>query len=748
MAYQVLARKYRPQLFSDVVGQDHVTRTLLNALAQGRIAHGYIFSGHRGIGKTTIARILAAALNCTSVVGSPERPTEEPCQVCVNCREISSASRQESSIFEEAHSFDVEEIDAATNRGIDDARLLTSKIQTRPTNKSKYKIIILDEAHQITDAAWNALLKTLEEPPEWAVFMFATTQPEDIPQTIRSRCQHFSFHAVKLDDIIAQLRMISVKENITIDDATLSLLAEAGDGSMRDALSIMDQAIASAPLAPAAPGEPAGRPVLEVSQVRELMGSVSNVVYEQLLEAVHANNSADVLSTINRLLDAGNGAPQLARQFVRYLRNTIVAKITNLSPEADATGVAADLLQISPEERNRAARSASLFTEEELSRFLIIMLRTFDELGYRQEQRFHLELGLLKLVHVQRLIPIEDLLRQLGAPATTKTNTTPTAPRSTPPPSAPPVRTTAPTPPTTTSSSPSATPVSPNPVISTTPLASSTTTPVSLTTTPASPTTNPISSTTTPGAPGPDSRTRESSTTATGSTSTPSYFSKSPFDSDNTRKTPTTSATSAIASTEGSLALADRPAPPPESITPQQNTRPHLVVTPPEVTPTPTPQPQAAIHTTPIHTPDLTAEPITAPADALGYDLPALQHAFATALAKTHESASHQIEDAEFSIKDGTLEIQTTVSIKMIPILFNAAADRTLKAVLRDQNLGTLKFKLLPGTAAAASAATPKSNRPAAAGSAADLASKHPRVQQAQEIFSAAIIKVDDLRGK
>jgi DNA polymerase-3 subunit gamma/tau len=428
MAYQVLARKYRPQLFSDVIGQDHVTRTLLNALAQGRIAHGYIFSGHRGIGKTTIARILAAALNCSTPVGSPERPTEEPCRVCVNCREISSASRQENSIFEESHSFDVEEIDAATNRGIDDARLLTSKIQTRPTNKSKYKIIILDEAHQITDAAWNALLKTLEEPPEWAVFMFATTQPEDIPQTIRSRCQHFSFHAVKLDDIVGQLRFISDKEQIAVDDATLTLLAEAGDGSMRDALSIMDQAIASAPLID-------GRPHLEIAQVRELMGSVSNVVYEQILEAVHANNSADVLAILGRLLDAGNGAPQLARQFVRYLRNTIVAKVTGLTPDTAATGNAADLLQISPEERSRAARSAALFTEEELSRFLAIVLRTFDELGYRQEQRFHLELGLLKLVHVQRLIPIEDLLTQLGTkpPSTTITSpritTTPGAPQ-------------------------------------------------------------------------------------------------------------------------------------------------------------------------------------------------------------------------------------------------------------------------------------------------------------------------------
>jgi DNA polymerase-3 subunit gamma/tau len=402
MAYQVLARKYRPQRFSDVAGQDHVTRTLLNALAQGRIAHGYIFSGHRGIGKTTIARILAMALNCTSVVGSAERPTEEPCLVCLNCREISSASRQESSVFEESHSFDVEEIDAATNRGIDDARLLTSKIQARPTNKSKYRIIILDEAHQITDAAWNALLKTLEEPPEWAVFMFATTQPEDIPQTIRSRCQHFSFHAVEFEQIRAQLRKIATEESLLADDEVLALLAEAGDGSMRDALSIMDQAIASAPLLD-------GQPKLDAAQVRELMGTVPNTVFERLLEAIGENQSGPVVEEINRLLNAGNSASQLTRQFVRYLRNVLMARIA---------GERTELLQLSPDERARAGRSALLFSEEDLTRFLGVMLRTFDELNYRQEPRFHLELGLLKLVHLQRLLPVEQLLSQLGgAPA-------------------------------------------------------------------------------------------------------------------------------------------------------------------------------------------------------------------------------------------------------------------------------------------------------------------------------------------
>src|SRR6266540_2211526 len=261
MSYTVLARKYRPQKFSDVIGQDHVVRTLKNALEQQRIAHGYIFSGHRGIGKTTIARILAMALNCRS----GERPTPEPCGVCDSCREIREGS---------VGAMDVIEIDAATNRGIEEVRSLIATATAEPA-RDRYRIFILDEAHQVTDAAFNALLKTLEEPPPWVVFMMATTQPEDIPQTIRSRCQHFSFHAVKFDEIVTQLRSLAERENIAADDDALAMLAEAGDGSMRDALSIMDQAIACC-------GD-----TLSADTVRQLVGAVPSDMLEQILQAVH-----------------------------------------------------------------------------------------------------------------------------------------------------------------------------------------------------------------------------------------------------------------------------------------------------------------------------------------------------------------------------------------------------------------------------------------------------------------------------
>jgi DNA polymerase-3 subunit gamma/tau len=402
MGYQVLARKYRPQRFADVAGQDHVTRTLLNALAQNRTAHGYIFSGHRGIGKTTIARILAMALNCRTAIGSPERPTPEPCGVCDSCKEVRAGG-----------AVDVIEIDAATNRGIDEIRELRDAARYAPA-RDRYKIYILDEAHQITEAAFNALLKTLEEPPPHVIFMMATTEPENIPQTIRSRCQHFSFHAVKFDDILAQLKMIAAEENVASEEAALALLAEAGDGSMRDALSIMDQAIASAPVEN-------GKALLAAAQIRELMGSVPNAVFERLLEAVAAGQSVELMEQLNLLLNAGHSPSSLARQMVRYLRNALMAKLG---------GEQTELLQISADERARATRTALLFAEEDLTRHLQIVLRTFDDLNFRQEQRLHLELGLLKLIHAQRLLPLEELLS--GVSSGSGVRSTPSAPVSRP----------------------------------------------------------------------------------------------------------------------------------------------------------------------------------------------------------------------------------------------------------------------------------------------------------------------------
>jgi DNA polymerase-3 subunit gamma/tau len=403
MGYQVLARKYRPQRFADVAGQDHVTRTLLNALSQNRIAHGYIFSGHRGIGKTTIARIVAMALNCRTEVGSEARPTPEPCGICDSCTEV-----------RQGNAVDVIEIDAATNRGIDEIRELRDAARYAPA-RDRYKIYILDEAHQITEAAFNALLKTLEEPPAHVIFMMATTEPENIPQTIRSRCQHFSFHAVKFDDILAQLKMIAGLESVEAEDAALALLAEAGDGSMRDALSIMDQAIASAPVEN-------DRPVLSTEQIRELMGSVPNAVFERLLEAVAAGQSAELMEQLNVLVNAGHSPSSLARQMVRYLRNALMAKLG---------GAETELLQISGDERARAARTSLLFTEEELTRNLQIVLRTFDDLNYRQEQRFHLELGLLKLIHAQRLLPLEELLSGVASGASMRNSAPTSSPRAT-----------------------------------------------------------------------------------------------------------------------------------------------------------------------------------------------------------------------------------------------------------------------------------------------------------------------------
>src|SRR5512140_3224956 len=224
--YQVIARKYRPQSFAELIGQEHVRTTLENAISQRRIAHGYIFSGQRGTGKTTVARIFARCLNCE------QGPTPHPCGKCASCLEIAAGS-----------GMDVIEIDAASNRGINEMRELRENVRFRPA-RDRYKIFIVDEAHQITSEAFNALLKTLEEPPEWVVFVLCTTEAHKIPATIASRCQQFSFRSVSFDEITARMEWICQQEGIATDAEALAVLAQAGEGSVRDSLSALDQAIA------------------------------------------------------------------------------------------------------------------------------------------------------------------------------------------------------------------------------------------------------------------------------------------------------------------------------------------------------------------------------------------------------------------------------------------------------------------------------------------------------------------------
>ena len=766
MAYQVLARKYRPQRFADVVGQDHVTVTLMNALTQQRIAHGYIFSGHRGIGKTTIARILAMALNCRNTIGTPARPTAEPCEICESCTEIKAGN-----------AVDVIEIDAATNRGIDEIRELRDAARYRPS-RDKYKIYILDEAHQITDAAFNALLKTLEEPPDHIVFMMATTQPEDIPQTVRSRCQHFSFHAVKLVDILGQLRSIATQEEIDADDSALSLLAEAGDGSMRDALSIMDQAIASAPMHD-------GRATLDASQIRELMGTVPNAVFERILIAVDANQSAEVLTTANTLLDAGNSPSQLARQCVRYLRNCLIAKIAGVAPDAsNLDGPAAELLQISPDEQRRAARTASLFSEEELTRFLQTMLRTFDELGYRQEQRFHFELGLLKLVHLRRLLPVEEILSKFASPASTPAKTPTRNPGSSGSSSASAtasasVRTastvapmqartavatpTPPPPPDFATASKSAfTPLPhiprPQPVpelAPAVPLA-----PVSPTPAVAS---APANAASIPAAPA-----------SAPAIETFSPFSANPFAASFARTTqsapyeapkPTPPAPTPTAAEPKPAPITAAPTPTAEPL----STAPDSAPVDTRATSAPEPAPDtdsefASLEAmglsassndeteqepySPASVTQTAAEPAAPPAEApkpisTGLDPNDLQRIAVDALANARQaSASDALADSDWTTTEGAVTIQTALSKIMLPTVVNPDAEKILRAALVSAHPG-LKITLVPASKTAT--ASPKKARPAASGSAQAKALDHPIVQEAQRLFHAELRTVIDL---
>jgi DNA polymerase-3 subunit gamma/tau len=374
MSYKVIARKYRPQTFAEIVGQEHVTRTLANAIQSGRVAHAYIFSGVRGVGKTTTARILAKALNCV------KGPTAEPDNTCDACREIANGT-----------SLDVLEIDAASNRGIDQIRELREMVRYAPAS-SRYKVVILDEAHQLTDEASNALLKTLEEPPERVVFILATTRAEDLVETIKSRAQLFQFRALSFKEIADEIERIAREEKLTIEPGAVAVLARAAEGSLRDGLSLLEQAIAYS-------GE-----AITDAQVRELLGVVAESVLDSLVDAISEQSAEMALSLVHRLIGDGQNLQHFCREAIRHFRNLLLARVC---------GVDSDLVAAPEDERPRLAEQAARFSEEDLTRFFNTLLATDAELRRAPDPRLHLELGLLKLINARRLAPLEEVLAGL-----------------------------------------------------------------------------------------------------------------------------------------------------------------------------------------------------------------------------------------------------------------------------------------------------------------------------------------------
>ncbi len=382
MSYQVIARKWRPQTFSDLVGQSHVTSTLANAIKNNRVAHAYIFSGARGVGKTTAARILAKAMNCV------KGPTAEPCGECDSCKEIAAGT-----------SLDVIEIDAASNRGIDQIRELREMVRYAPA-ASRSKVVILDEAHMLTGEASNALLKTLEEPPDRVVFVMATTQPEDLADTIRSRSQHFHFRALTFAEITGRLEEIAKKENLQIEPGALAVISRMAEGSLRDALSLLEQARAYC-------GD-----VIPDKEVRELLGVVPEDSLNELVAAIAEGSADRALGLVHTFQKDGRNLQHFCREAIRHIRNLLIARVC---------GADSDLIAATADQRPALAKAAAQFSEEDLTRFFQILLQTDDDLRRKPDARVHLEMGLLRLINAQRLAPMEELLAELrsGAPVGT-----------------------------------------------------------------------------------------------------------------------------------------------------------------------------------------------------------------------------------------------------------------------------------------------------------------------------------------
>jgi DNA polymerase-3 subunit gamma/tau len=382
MSYQVIARKWRPQAFAEVTGQEHITRTLRNAIEHERLHHAYLFSGARGVGKTTTARLLAKALNCHK----SDKPTPTPCSfndpaACPACVEIA-----------EGRAIDVQEIDAASNTGVDNVReAIISSINIAPA-RDRYKVFVIDEVHMLSTSAFNALLKTLEEPPPRVAFIMATTEKHKLPDTILSRCQQFEFRAIATAKIAERLRLIADAEGVSVSDEALRAVARAGDGSMRDAQSAFDQVISFSTGAE-----------ISAETVETALGLASRELLRRTMQAVVTQNGAEILAVVDDLVMRGHDLRNFCRDVLAYLRDLLVVKISD----------APDIVDASDDERAALNEQAEQFSESDLTRFFHSLAETEAELKTAPHPRYHLEVGLVKLAEMRRLAPLAGILERL-----------------------------------------------------------------------------------------------------------------------------------------------------------------------------------------------------------------------------------------------------------------------------------------------------------------------------------------------
>ena len=399
MDYQVSARKYRPGTFDDVIGQPHVVQTLVNAMTTKRIAQAYLFSGTRGVGKTTVARILAKALNCE------QGPTGMPCGICVNCMEIA-----------QGHSVDVIEIDGASNTSVDDVREIRENVKFTPF-KGAYRVYIIDEVHMLSNSAFNALLKTLEEPPPHVVFIFATTEIHKIPATILSRCQHYNFRRIAKTEIIARLRHVAEQDGIKLEERSLAALARASEGSMRDGLSLLDQAVAFG-----------GKSIVH-AELETLLGAVPQELLRSLIQAIISQDSAAALRSLSQLIEGGHDLRAYCADVVEYLRNLLVVSVTASQEWPALIGASADdLAQL-------AADKGSL-TPEHIQQLFALFTQAEDALRFSAHPRFVLETAAVKAT---RLLRKEAVAPEQPARAASSGSTQTAAVRSETPPTSRPV---------------------------------------------------------------------------------------------------------------------------------------------------------------------------------------------------------------------------------------------------------------------------------------------------------------------